>query len=385
MSWPILLAEYPKALLESKLPLIILILLERSGLTTEQELGAQVRVKHQALSSSLLDLHRNQCIVFGRNSVRISERGKTLLDRFQLRDGILEELLDVLSPGEEDRAAYRSVIMRYRDTAFSQYLNSVCTIRTWQTIANQSPWKADQEEAAETSGTNLVSPQAIMFTILLRDLRNWMVHTNPPRSLFENLSEDIQSALASDDPDFTKETHQSVKLKKAVRLLKMMRSKDESWPFTTDKEAFFVRSLTILDNFQQRWDKDDWYEAWCDVSPSILEKYGGMNVFLKSLESKLPSEDPSNVFVSFRLSTDLGSGGWWVGENKNDLTDFFSKMMLANSTEDLAKAAGMSQGAVNVLVSSIKEKAISLLESRREVAHTKASKKKKKKRSENKS
>lgn len=365
MSWPILLAEYPKSLFENKLALIALVVLERSGLTTEEELAQQIKIDQFTLSKSLLDLHQNQFIIFGRNSVRISERGKMLLDRLKLHDGIVEDLLDALSLQGRERAAYHNVLVNYRDTAFPQYLNSLCTMRTWRTIADCIPLP-DKAEMKKGEKKNLKQPSNnfVLFTILLRDLRNWRIHSNPPEDVFDALNENIRLAITSDKPEGKITVKHSSTTGKALSLLKILQSKQDQkdWQSITKAEVPLVQSFIILNNFQKGWERDNWYDAWCDVSPDILESRKGTSQFLKYLETHLPDAESNRILVAWGPYAELGSSTWWSGEPKGEnISNFLPKMMLASSVDDLAAVTGISKDSITSILSNIQEKCRTLL------------------------
>jgi hypothetical protein len=366
MSWPILLAEYPRSIFESKLPVVVLAILERSGLTTEEELTEQVKVEKKELLSTLLDLHHNELIVFGRNTVRISDRGKTLLDRFRLYEGIIEDLLDALSLRGNERDAYRKVVLNYRDNAFPQYLNSLCTMRTWKTLTAHIPQRGGtKKEREQESKMRQLSERAGLFTILLRDLRNWWINASPPDDIFETLSDQIRKVITDEEPNYKLHFRYSGNVhSKALGFLQILQApSDERIHYIVKKgEAPVVRALIILDGFQRGKEKDDWYDHWCDASPKVLKESKSTIRFLNRLEHTLPMREPQDGVLRFHHVDFSGSSSWWQGYQRNDLSsDFLMKLMLAPSISRLSSMTNMSEDKVVALITKIQQQCTDLL------------------------
>jgi len=94
MSWSLDLSTYPRSILKNELPLLILSLIERSGLTTEEEIGRKVNIKSKKLKRILIDLQLNNLLEYGKHYFSATEKAKYLIDRFELGGSILEDVLE---------------------------------------------------------------------------------------------------------------------------------------------------------------------------------------------------------------------------------------------------------------------------------------------------
>src|SRR5690242_6132771 len=103
MNWPLLLAGYPRSILQDSLPVTILALLERSGLITEDQLVAMAGADEGKTKEALFDLRLNSLIEYGSHHLRLTERGKRLIDRFDLAQEIISNVLDTLDLGDEEK------------------------------------------------------------------------------------------------------------------------------------------------------------------------------------------------------------------------------------------------------------------------------------------
>ncbi len=59
MSWTLLLSEYPKSILDQELPSFILAWMERTGLTTEEDMAKELGIDYHVLTHALLDIYKN--------------------------------------------------------------------------------------------------------------------------------------------------------------------------------------------------------------------------------------------------------------------------------------------------------------------------------------
>jgi hypothetical protein len=337
-------------------PLIVLAVLEWKGLTTEEDLASEVKVQPHKLSNILFDLQKDALIEFGRNSVRISAKGKILLDRFNIDEGVIDNLLDSLSIRETERSAYRNVLGFYRDAAFSQYLNTQCTIKTWETIADRIPHR---KRLSRYGAQKKVGK----LTLLIRDLRNWFVHAHPPLHIFDELTDPIRIAITSTDRQLIARTKGPAgAAAKASAWLSILHQPEPKlqWEELESAEARLLQSIFILDEFQKGWEKNVWFDTWCDVHP--MKNYRSANQFFVVLTDSLPKGQRLNLLADLKDSRVLGSSSWWVNESANDLSEnFLGMLMLSSSVSDLIAITGMNKESVEAALSVIERKCRDLL------------------------
>jgi hypothetical protein len=353
MNWALLLAEYPRILLRDEFPIVILAMLERTGLTTETELVQHVRIEPHKLSGILIDLHRNQFVEFGRNSIRVSDRGKILLERFDTHSGVIEDFLDSLHLQDAERTAYRLIVRTYRDKAFPQYLNSLCSIKTWEAIAD----KAEPERRDQYEGSSHIGKQ----TLLIRDLRNWFVHARPSVTLFENLNDDVRKAITTEEKIIQIEN-----LNPANRAVVWLHALDQSHAELRSnllriESAPLVRSLWLLDDFQKFWEKNEWFDSWCDIPTEWLSTAETGENFLYSLAQSLSRTRSAELQTKLRSGL-LGSSYWWIDEAADGFnSDFLGKLMLASTLEELSTISGMNKESLQTTLTDIQERCRTLL------------------------
>ena len=355
MNWALLLAEYPRSLMRDELPILILALLERKGLTTETELMQHVRIEPHRLSAILFDLHRNQFIEFGRNSVRVSNRGKSLIERFDAHSNVIDDFLDGLPLQSKERTAYRLVVRNYRDTAFTQYLNSLCSINTWEYIADQTEPERSEKHTASTNVGKL--------TLLIRDLRNWFMHTRPPVNQFDNLSDLVRRAITSEELTLTNDSSPASRAVLWLHTLGQSRTELRSNSSTVEP-ASLVESLRLLDEFQKSWEKNEWFDSWCDASQKLAEKPQTGKHFLVFLSHSLP-KGRKGVELQRQLGPGvLGSSYWWIDQPAEKFShDFLGKLMLASTLDDLSASSGMDKLSLQTTLTQIQEQCSQLLSS----------------------
>jgi hypothetical protein len=139
--------------------------LERSGAQTEEELAKQTTSDRATLSKALLMLHRDRCVEYTADFVRVTERGRYFIDRLSLQDEIVTDLLRDVSLQRHESETIREVLLAYRSRSFASYLNSVAAVRTWQaTCCSARFLPTDETDSAKTSGA---------LAILFRDLQKW--------------------------------------------------------------------------------------------------------------------------------------------------------------------------------------------------------------------
>src|SRR5687768_403372 len=131
MTWAVWLSHYPRALFTDDLPLLILALLDRTGLVTEAELAQQASASEATVRDVLLKLHLNNMVEYSSAHVRLNEVGRTLLDRLGLYQEVAQDVIDSLNLRDEDRADYHTLLESFRRSSFRLYQNSLCTMRQW--------------------------------------------------------------------------------------------------------------------------------------------------------------------------------------------------------------------------------------------------------------
>ena len=72
MSWCLLLNKFPRSILSSAEPLLVLALIDRAGLSTEAELVEMFDGNPSELKSALLKLKMDEFLSFGEHHIKIT-------------------------------------------------------------------------------------------------------------------------------------------------------------------------------------------------------------------------------------------------------------------------------------------------------------------------
>lgn len=169
MSWRMLLSKYPDAILKDEIALLLLSLLERGGLLTEDELQSQLNIGRRQLTQKLFSLHKDSLVEYSSHHIRVSERGKQVIDRFGLNDDIIDDLLSTLPLAVDNALSLKKAVKEYRDHAFNRYLSSLISIQCWHSVCGIDSFKEGGDEDDEIVG---------LLAILLDDLRNWYLSSS---------------------------------------------------------------------------------------------------------------------------------------------------------------------------------------------------------------
>ncbi len=167
--WRLLLSEYPESILKDSFSLAILALLERKGMLTEDEVALALKEEKSRVISTLLALQKNRMVEFSRQSLKVTERGKLLLDRFGLADEIVSDVLRPFAAAESLKRELKASVLRYRSVSFSSYLNSLSAVESWRATCGFA--LRDPESATWIRSLAGIT-EAGCLSILLSDLKS---------------------------------------------------------------------------------------------------------------------------------------------------------------------------------------------------------------------
>jgi hypothetical protein len=356
MTWNMLLADYPRSVLTDEFYISILALLERDGWSTEAMIAAKLDGDLPRTTAALLELHRNDLIEVTRDFVAVSDRGRILLDRFSLGQDVLEDLLDGLLLGDLERVGYRSALSIYRQRAFTQYRDSLSTLRVWKDLATNcalaspakyqgSPWQ---------TGT---------LVLLLRDLRNWFVHN--PYGAEPSSTDNVDIGVFLADPwVFTASQEKSFsKTHVAARWLHAFGEDDPQVvaPVSNDEEKRAFSSLRLFDTFQRHYASDAWLSVWVEniekpnANRSLQAVCTALEGTIRELDQLVQSREGrwvSTVTTNPKSATDPV----WSAE-------VFDALLGAPNLDEFAGMVGKSPQAARMLLATIQSRCQALLKS----------------------
>lgn len=358
MSWRLLLSEYPDALLSDQLAMVILVLLERGGLVTELELQQELEVDSPTVIRKLVALHHDKCIEYSRDHLRISDRGRLLIDRFALNDDIVDDLLHGLPVSAGRRDFLKSAILRYRNSAFQQYLNSVKAIRFWSR-ASRLPALKDPAQP-DLSGIGSLA-------LLISDLRHHLkdeheiAHLSGHGTHMSGLmsgSDSLGTQLPMDDAAHT-----------AIAWLAACHNLEESKAPWKEVKLLDTPGLPVFFAFQfsrKAFETSRWLDEWEDDGRSFMilskcnsgreasERFGELWETNWRHESGLFSERVLGN-VRQRVDSTLPLG---------NVADFLIKLFAASSLDHLVRTTGLSREPLELLLNQIRSHCDMLLPKR---------------------
>lgn len=365
MSWSLLLAKHPRSILTNENALLVLALLERSGLTTEEDLSTRVNLELPILKKTLLDLQMNGLVEYGSQHVRLTERGKYLIDRFKLQSAILDDVLDMLTLQGKEREDYKFLLNVYRDSAFRFYQNSLCSIRVWSDLAKRVPSKEDPKKVtAETL--------AYMQTLLLRDLRNWWQQAHPPKGTLDKVDDELRSILTAnyllEDPPVGEPR---IDIYFFPRKLKALREKEsgEERGQPSSHEAHKMRLFLMFNDFQATSEPDKWFDNWCEAEPTFPNEKRFKNPdnyitkVIRLLKTWVGAEHPEGE----KGLPALLSERWSINRAKNDRAgELIDMLLFCSNLDEISNMTGLSKDSVRTLLTEISDKCRTLLEQDRD-------------------
>ncbi|MBE9562849.1 MAG: hypothetical protein IMF12_08320 [Proteobacteria bacterium] len=170
MSWPLILSQYEKTILEDNSASLILAWLERVGLSTEEEISKDLGIEKSKLLPIILDLYQDRFVEYTENHVKVSESGKKLIDTLGISEEILKDLIKSLKLSDKYELEFYPICKLYREEAFSDYLNTISSIRTWGRLANSLGRKKTKKELENINIGEI--------SIFLLSLRKWYVNSS---------------------------------------------------------------------------------------------------------------------------------------------------------------------------------------------------------------
>jgi hypothetical protein len=329
-------SEYPKALLRDDVALLVLTVLESLGLSNESSLAAASGLDESAVNRSLLHLYQDKMVEYGRNHVRVAERGKWLIDTFDLSSTLLESFdqgLHLTDP--EAEVSFRGVLEDYRNAAYPQYLNTVSTCRVWWRL--MKPPSQNAEPAFEEA------KRRIALAFLVRDMRNWCLHEGLAIERLKS-AKHLLDLFSKSDLKFGRA---SEGVKNAWKLASSLDEKNFQFGLENDFVFFFIR----FSRFQEKSALNIWFDDWNALEPkleSVAERTrrGALESTFALLEHKA-ADEPS----------------WeaWFHGGRSAPTDLFLLLSSNYHFDEIVLRTGQGPGTVRGLLEAIKTRCTELL------------------------
>lgn len=369
MNWNLILNKYPRSILDNDKSLLLLALLERNGLATEDELSNSIHLEKYLLKRILIDLQLNQLIQYGSNSVRLSEKGKTFIERFDLLEPIISDLVESLGYEGKEKEDFEQILFQYRDSSFEFYQNSLCTIKIWEYLAREVPAKSKSSQSLEEQIGG-------MRSLLLRDLRNWWAHSLQPSSVFKDINKDLQLLICSTNLEETEilNTWDSKKIYAIVFLNKLEKENLHTTSANLLKKKYEIEPLiSAFHNFQYNSAPFEWYDNLCVALPEITnkKKVKSKEIFIKTFNNLLERSKSERNLIKADTNKSIKIYHDWIPTKKEVIAsnDILEALMLSSNMHDLSSKTGVEEISLKNLLMDIRNKCDSLLADKQNLDH----------------
>lgn len=363
MNWPLLLSRYPKAILTDETALTILVVIEREGLLTEEDITAKSGIDRNNVSQQIYRLQLDGLVEHGGAHVRLTDRGRFLIDRFDLTETILDDALSSLEPDAVRRRALSRVMRLYRKESPVLFQNSLCTMRVWGTML---------KSLLSTTEAHITEDEVhgCSKSFLLRDLRNWCLHQPRETSFLADIEENLRNLLAShlvkaDDCLDTRNVRHNF----SVYYLTMLDDSVSTGP-TLQETVSRMRLRNLVEHFhvaQCAYEPFSWYETLlaARTKPVPPRRHSALESAIASAVNSLVEALPAaTLFKNALEATALFRRRWDADDFRYVPSDDLMQHILASTNIDVfCESANLDHQTALVLLNAVKDRCGNLIES----------------------
>jgi hypothetical protein len=349
-TWGLLAAKYPRSILGDEQPLLVLALLERKGLATEDELQLSSQLSLPTLRKILIDLHLDGLVEYGNQSLRITEKGKLFVDRFHLVADIVRDVVDSMAPHSRLRNDYEQALTAYRQHSFRFYQNSLCSMRVWKHLADAIP-------ASKISGTEDARASTGMETLLLRDLRNWLRHEPVAATQLSEVSAEFRTMLFVTDVDEALDDYTNDPRKWEI-VVQLKNFEKSTLPVSKAPRPYQFL-LMNFHNVQAHSEPDLWFDAYCHAAPELLglRELRGASAYVHRQSEILHKHFAPSAESSVKPAAEMFDARWRPARFPVSLNrDIFDILMMCSSRAELVSATGLPDAVLEALLVDIRLK-----------------------------
>lgn len=358
MSWTLLLNKYPRAILDSPKPLLVLALVDRAGLSTEAELAEQIKGDLPELRKILLKLQMAEFLAMGEHHVKLTEAGREVIDRLSLVDDVLRDILDGLQLQGEDRSKYKIVLEEYRRDSFQLYQNSVCTMRQWSRItsnlhANESHRNIDSEITAG------------LRSLLSRDLRNWAFHSRRGLNATRDYGHgELTFVWIDEPPKDCIPAKRSALSRTTAQFMQALLSEERDIPKKKNKnELILLDMLLAFHGYQSSQTPDIWFDRFCvDFRTPSRRTRNSLSSLVDRVSRSLVEITPNSDTATASLQHYVHA---WRPEKRREsnTADLTAKILESQSLEDFCSRSGLTPRESRALLTDVNTAVTRLLSS----------------------
>lgn len=262
-------SEYNSSILNDEATSAILAWIERSGMTSEDEIIDETGISKSDLSQILLRLYKNKFVSFGPNTVQVTSFGKTLLHTLGYDADIIESALDDFKFDFNTKRDLTLVLNYSRNKHYEEYLKTIFDLKIWKLLTLEIDEKLNPKTKVGFDQIGALS-HVRHLCIRLNYTKSYDFTIDFPT--VNNLSQCLLiSHGESDKPkklDKRKEQPALNEIFAWTNKVYEAPSKLDKMKFETQFEYFFSLYTTIRHNY----DQNSWYLKWFDLSQKIKKK-----------------------------------------------------------------------------------------------------------------
>ena len=137
------LSEYYDSILDDDANAIVLAWIEQSGTTTEDELIKEIKIDDKKIKNIIVKLFKNQLIEVSKEFLKISLKGKKVIDSLNLSNELVRYLYSSIKLDAKEEQFVFNSLKHYRNNYYHNYLNTCNSLKTWSRITHSSTIKKD--------------------------------------------------------------------------------------------------------------------------------------------------------------------------------------------------------------------------------------------------
>lgn len=242
----IYLSEYYDSILDDEFNAIVLAWIEQSGTTTEEELSKEIRIDEKKIKNIIVKLFKNQLIEVSKDFLKISLKGKQVIDSLNLSNELVRYLYSASKLNSKEEIFLFNSVKHYRNKYYHNYLNTCHSLKTWSRISHSNYFKNDSIQWLDEQTLFIIIND--LFVVLNKEA------DNPSIDSFKVLLNDLNYPLETTDEHIFK----SQKVFNLLREFYSIKTKDELNKYDNSKrelfEFAFCKDIFLTDEKEQtKW------------------------------------------------------------------------------------------------------------------------------------
>lgn len=324
------LSEYNSSILNDEENALILTWIERSGITTEEELLNDIHLDEARLKNIILKLYQNQLIELSKNFFTVTFKGKRIISALKLYEEIIKNVFEGFEIEKTELYFLNDCLLNYRERYYEKYLRTLGSIKTWKRISSTHKYSYVDKHSIENS----------IGTILIHDL-NKAFHQEAGWSNYYDLNLFIKNNLNLEQIEgkFVRHVKETLNQLYTSKELKTDNEyKDEFFQFLAYKDLMFT----------DEGGKTYWIEFKNAKEKNINEKTLSTFKTWKNKCFRIDSDFTTKFFINDPIKNKHGE--------IKDLTSLAFLLDYSNSIEEFSQKINLSKSETEDILNRIKQR-----------------------------